>query len=361
MTRVSSVRAKPACCPICIRVRTLDVANLNGHRGRRRTSAGGGFGEIWTAVEVGHERTAAESPPEALLFYNEFLLAHDREIATEVRNEYVNTMSKVYYSYFKAYCSKLTKLQLDTTSEKEVLLAKRLDDQGSTSTTSSVMGAMGLSMSASQAIAPGNGGLATSTGSRLGLFGLGDRAVRVLGQSNLESAIILPHVAAKAEVKKHMETQLIPSAVHDVLGLLICLQLLYAMLRRAKERSVPVLYKFWTDLTESLWVRVSDRLDAHIASLQNDFDISTFVNGMRGLTTGTGLTSGGGSLPARAYALIRPHPIARRYAELAASLHSIGHAFPGILASLGGHYLLRHLILELQWHVHVIWFDDRVS
>lgn len=87
--------------------------------------------------------------------------------------------------------------------------------------------------------------------------------------------------------------------------------------------------RFWADSTEALWVRVTDRLDAHIASLQNDFDTTSFVNGVRGLTTGTGVTSGGGSLPARAYALIRPHPIARRYAELGASLHSIGHAFPG--------------------------------
>ncbi|TPP61063.1 Abhydrolase domain containing protein 11, partial [Fasciola gigantica] len=334
-------------------------------------------------------------------FYNEFLLAHDREIATEVRSEYVNTMSKVYYSYFKAYCSKLTKLQLDTSSEKDVLLAKRLDDQCGSSAATSMMGAMGLSTSSSShtSLAASSGGLTTGVGSRLGLFGLGDRAVRVLGQSNVESSIILPHVATKAEVKypievlfrsihfalldaacreyyflsdffllsagsgevstdghnqsraqsgaalhslfhlvlgrtlswiqKHTETQLIPSAVHDALGLLICLQLLHAMLRRAKERNVPVLHKFWTDSTEALWVRVTDRLDAHIASLQNDFDVSSFVNGVRGLTTGTGVTSGGGSLPARAYALIRPHPIARRYAELAASLHSIGHAFPG--------------------------------
>ncbi|KAA0189434.1 Vacuolar protein sorting-associated protein 52, partial [Fasciolopsis buskii] len=335
-------------------------------------------------------------------FYNEFLLAHDREIATEIRSEYVNTMSKVYYSYFKAYCSKLTKLQLDNSSEKDVLLGKRLDDQSGTGATNSVMGAMGLSTSSTHTnLTSGSGGLtATGAGSRLGLFGLGDRAVRVLGQSSLESAIILPHVATKAEVKypievlfrsihfalldaacreyyflsdffllsagpgetstdggsnqsraqsgaalhnlfhlvlgrtmswiqKHTETQLIPSAVHDALGLLICLQLLHAMLRRAKERNVPVLHKFWADSTEALWVRVTDRLDAHIASLQNDFDTTSFVNGVRGLTTGTGVTSGGGSLPARAYALIRPHPIARRYAELGASLHSIGHAFPG--------------------------------
>ena len=44
-------------------------------------------------------------------------------------------------------------------------------------------------------------------------------------------------------LQKHTETQVIPSASHDALGLLICLQLVHAMLRLAKERGVPVLEK----------------------------------------------------------------------------------------------------------------------
>lgn len=92
---------------------------------------------------------------------------------------------------------------MDNSSEKDVLLGKRLDDQSGTGATNSVMGAMGLSTSSTHTnLTSGSGGLtATGAGSRLGLFGLGDRAVRVLGQSSLESAIILPHVATKAEVK----------------------------------------------------------------------------------------------------------------------------------------------------------------
>lgn len=43
-------------------------------------------------------------------FFYEFLLANERTIAKECRDEYVNTLSKVYYSYFKEYASKVSKL-----------------------------------------------------------------------------------------------------------------------------------------------------------------------------------------------------------------------------------------------------------
>ena len=45
-------------------------------------------------------------------FFNEFLMTHERHIAKEIRDEYVETMSKIYYSYFKGYLSRLTKLQV---------------------------------------------------------------------------------------------------------------------------------------------------------------------------------------------------------------------------------------------------------
>ncbi|KAK0065803.1 vacuolar protein sorting-associated protein 52 isoform X5, partial [Biomphalaria pfeifferi] len=43
--------------------------------------------------------------------FNEFLMANERHVAKEVRDEYIDTMSKIYYSYFKGYSSRLTKLQ----------------------------------------------------------------------------------------------------------------------------------------------------------------------------------------------------------------------------------------------------------
>ena len=39
-------------------------------------------------------------------------MAHSRPTALEIQTEYVDTMSKIYYSYFKDYHSKLLKLQV---------------------------------------------------------------------------------------------------------------------------------------------------------------------------------------------------------------------------------------------------------
>ena len=46
------------------------------------------------------------------------MLAHTRETANQIREEYVDTLSKIYYSYFKDYYNKLMKLQV-TERERE--------------------------------------------------------------------------------------------------------------------------------------------------------------------------------------------------------------------------------------------------
>ena len=39
-------------------------------------------------------------------------MTNERQIAVEVWDEYNDTMSKIYYSYFKSYSSRLMKLQV---------------------------------------------------------------------------------------------------------------------------------------------------------------------------------------------------------------------------------------------------------
>ena len=39
-------------------------------------------------------------------------MAHHRQVAREIKDEYIDTMSKIYFSYFKTYISKLLKLQV---------------------------------------------------------------------------------------------------------------------------------------------------------------------------------------------------------------------------------------------------------
>ena len=60
-----------------------------------------------------------EVPQNALLrnrFFYEFLLTSDRQIADEIQREYIDTLGKVYFSYFKAYSAKLIKLQVSSVS-----------------------------------------------------------------------------------------------------------------------------------------------------------------------------------------------------------------------------------------------------
>lgn len=47
-----------------------------------------------------------------LRFFFEFLLLHARTIAAEIHDEYIETMSKVYSSYFQSYTKQLWKLQV---------------------------------------------------------------------------------------------------------------------------------------------------------------------------------------------------------------------------------------------------------
>lgn len=54
-------------------------------------------------------------PQAALLkfrFYYEFLAGHEAEIAREIREEYVNTLSKTLFSYLKTYHNRLQRLQV---------------------------------------------------------------------------------------------------------------------------------------------------------------------------------------------------------------------------------------------------------
>lgn len=56
-------------------------------------------------------------------FFNEFLMANERHVAKEVRDEYLDTMNKIYYSYFKGYLSRLMKLQVKYLSEIQIHMA----------------------------------------------------------------------------------------------------------------------------------------------------------------------------------------------------------------------------------------------
>ena len=75
--------------------------------------------------------TNYEVPQNALLrnrFFYEFLLTNDRQIAEEIRREYIDTLGKVYFSYFKAYSSKIIKLQVSQINRDNYFELKQFKD-----------------------------------------------------------------------------------------------------------------------------------------------------------------------------------------------------------------------------------------
>merc|ERR1719427_1960019 len=64
-------------------------------------------------------------PQNAMLrfkFYFQFLQKVNREVASEIRDEYIDTMSKIMFSYFKSYSGRLAKLQFEESASREDLL-----------------------------------------------------------------------------------------------------------------------------------------------------------------------------------------------------------------------------------------------
>ncbi|KAK6021720.1 Vps52 / Sac2 family protein, partial [Ostertagia ostertagi] len=64
-------------------------------------------------------------------FFYEFLAANESNIAQEVQDEYVDTVSKMFFSYFKAYVTRLFKLlMLDAASKDDLLGAEDVVKSG---------------------------------------------------------------------------------------------------------------------------------------------------------------------------------------------------------------------------------------
>lgn len=113
-------------------------------------------------------------------FYFKFLMANDREIAAEVRDDYCDTMSKVLFSYFKSYSGRLAKLQFDEIATRDDLVGAI----GETSQRGGVAGFFGK----------------TTMKAKASVFSIGERG-HVIDEA-LEAPIIVPHhVQQKAESK----------------------------------------------------------------------------------------------------------------------------------------------------------------
>ncbi|KAJ8966743.1 hypothetical protein NQ317_012675 [Molorchus minor] len=263
----------------------------------------------------------------------EFLLSNERNIAEEISNEYIDTMSKIYYSYFKSYDGRVMKLQYEENTTKDDL--------------------MGIEDTATRGL------FNKSLKHKATVFTIGNRG-DVLAQQ-LEAPIIVPHAETKNRypfealfrsiqyalvdnacreylfvteyfmVKGQPALDLFNKILGRTLSLLqkkcgnLCIH--FHLVQRYKimchKRCVPALDGYWENLEKNLLPRFEYIVHLNINSIR-ECDVTKF-----NLELG-------------------PHYIARRYAEFSAALVSISENFPN--------ELVNKLLAELQEEVEMFIF-----
>ncbi|KAG9510079.1 Vacuolar protein sorting-associated protein 52-like protein [Fragariocoptes setiger] len=267
-------------------------------------------------------------------FFYRFLLTHEREKAREIQAEYVDTMSKVYFSYFKEYLARISKLDYDDKPDEHDLMGG--DDQSSRPKSN-------LTLFQSKP---------TSIKNRSTVFSMGQRASVI--NTDLEAPLILPTMQQKSDTKypseclfRSIQYAIVDNAcreyqflceffmvsdgqaadlfhsvfgktlaiVHayvveqfkmsyDTIAMFLCLHVIYRYRRLALKQNVPVLESYWDSLVKCLWPRFDKVFRMHIDSVKNcDPQRIGPVDTL-------------------------PHPVTRRYAEYACSMAAVNNTFP---------------------------------
>uniref|UniRef100_A0A8C2J9R3 Vacuolar protein sorting-associated protein 52 homolog n=1 Tax=Cyprinus carpio TaxID=7962 RepID=A0A8C2J9R3_CYPCA len=277
-------------------------------------------------------------------FFYQFLLANERTVAKEVRDEYVDTMSKIYFSYFKSYSGRLLKVQYEDVADKDDL--------------------MGVEDTAKKGFFS-----KPSLKSRNTIFTLGQRGA-VLSPAELEGPILIPHTAQRGDSRypyetlfrsqhyalldngcreflflsdffmvagnsaldlfnsimgktlsmflKNLSTYL--SDCYDSIAVFLCIHIILRFRAITVKRNIPALDKYWEAVLELLWPRFELILEMNIQSIRN-----TDPQKLGVLDT-------------------RPHYITRRYAEFSSAVVSINQTFPNERT----HTLLGQLQVEVE-------------
>ncbi|KAJ3609052.1 hypothetical protein NHX12_023579 [Muraenolepis orangiensis] len=291
--------------------------------------------------------TNYQIPQNSLLkyrFFYQFLLANERTVAKEMRDEYVDTMSKIYYSYFKSYSGRLIKVQYEEVADKDDL--------------------MGVEDTAKKGFFS-----KPSLRSRNTIFTLGQRGA-LLGPAELEGPIIIPHTAQRGDNRYPYESlfrsqhyalldngcreflflsdffmvtgpsgldlfnsimgktlsMLLKSTTSyvadcfDSIAVFLCIHIILRFRSITSKRSIPALDKYWEAVLELLWPRFELILEMNIQSIRN-----TDPQKLGLLDT-------------------RPHYITRRYAEFSSAIVSINQTIPNERT----HALLGQLQVEVE-------------
>nr|XP_061808485.1 vacuolar protein sorting-associated protein 52 homolog isoform X2 [Nerophis lumbriciformis] len=197
-------------------------------------------------------------------FFYQFLLANERTVAKEVRDNYVDTLSKMYFSYFKSYSGRLLKVQypyetlfrsqhyalLDNCCREYLFLCDFF-------------------------MVAGN--------SALDLFN------SIMGKT---LSMFLKSMSAYV------------SDCYDGIAVFLCIHIILRFRAIAAKRNIPALDKYWEAVLELLWPRFELILEMNIHSIRN-----TDPQKLGVLDT-------------------RPHYITRRYAEFSSAVVGINQTFP---------------------------------
>ncbi|CAI2357448.1 unnamed protein product [Caenorhabditis sp. 36 PRJEB53466] len=257
-------------------------------------------------------------------FFYEFLLHHDLISAKELQDEYIDTISKMFFTYFKAYATRLFKLSMKDVATKD-------DTLGNIDSSKSA----GLSslFSSRQPVVR----------NKATVFSIGQRHL-ILGEDFL-GALIVPHAATQSNqwyqfeaLFRSLQLAFVDHYSHeylfltdfflvtndeavdlhnkamarsmmvvldscreqislswDAISLHLCLCMCDKFIEMLAEREVPELPEYWNNVTSLLWTRLNLVMSQHYDSVKS-VDLKKLQHA--------------GSLDAR------PHFIVRRYAEL---------------------------------------------
>lgn len=261
-------------------------------------------------------------------FFNEFLMANERHVAKEVRDEYLDTMNKIYYSYFKGYLSRLMKLQFEELATKDDMMA--VDDSAKKGFFSSK----------------------TPLKNRSTVFTLGNRGDVLT--TELEAPIIVPHAAQKSDHRYTFETLFrslhfalmdnscreylfltdffmvsgtaaldlfnvvmgktlsiflktmedYANECYDSIAIFLSIHIVHRYRSIMEKRNVPALERYWETILQVMWPRFEYILQLNIHSVREcDPNKLGHID-------------------------VRPHYITRRYAEFSAAIVGINQSYP---------------------------------
>ncbi|TKC49591.1 hypothetical protein EI555_016523, partial [Monodon monoceros] len=152
--------------------------------------------------------TNYQIPQTALLkyrFFYQFLLGNERATAKEIRDEYVETLSKIYLSYYRSYLGRLMKVQYEEVAEKDDLMgvedtAKKdiLELRGPHAGSGDCDVTVFLDSDSPRFFSK------PSLRSRNTIFTLGTRG-SVISPTELEAPILVPHTAQRGEQRYPFE------------------------------------------------------------------------------------------------------------------------------------------------------------